>query len=226
MLTNKGSVYISGGGSAPETHVIDEHFVKSLQNRKILYIPIGLKRTLIGYEGCYEWINEALQRYSKLPLTIEMWVNLKKLTFSHLKSFEAIYIGGANSTNRLMDLLEEFNIAKLLIKYVYEGGTIYGGSSGGVILGKNINTSKNEKENRKGLGLILDYSIKCHLNLNADSIAQNIEGEKILPLIALPENSGILYKSNKLTVLGLSKIQIISAENLISVIKPGEIVNI
>ncbi len=225
MQKNKGKVYISGGGKASETHVIDEHFVKSLKNKRILYIPIGLKRTITGYEECYDWINGFLQKYTDTPLTIDMWINLKKLNYEYLVGFDAVYIGGAGNTYRLMDLLEEFKTSELLIKYLIEGGTIYGGSSGGVVLGRNINTSWDLGADRNGLGFILNYSIWCHINLCNYNPAQDTERRDILPLIALPENSGILFIENKITVLGLSDIKIIT-EGGVSLYKPGDSVTI
>jgi dipeptidase E len=221
----RGKVFLSGGGKSQETYILDEYFVKSLINNRILYIPIGLNRDIIGFEGCYEWITATLQPFSSVPLKIEMWVSLKKLPHENLNAFDAVYIGGASNTYRLMRLLRKDGIDILLRKYVLEGGIIYGGSSGGIVLGKSIETSGDDNQQNyssEGLNIINGLSVYCHYNLSGYKNAKNHAEKLHNSVIAIPENSGVVYQNNKIKTYGLADVKIFYKSGKSFLLKPNQ----
>lgn len=220
-----GCVFISGGGSANETYRLDKFFVQSLPNKNILYLPIGLKRDIVGFEGCFEWIMSTLQPFSSSPLNIEMWVNLKNLSKDDLDTFDGVYIGGANNTYRLMQILKKDNIDKLLQNYVSNGGLIYGGSSGGIILGKNIDICGDENEQNcpiDGLNLIKGFSVYCHYSLSGSGEAKKYAIKNRSSVIAIPENSGIVLQNNIIKAVGLSNVELFYEDGRTFLLKNGQ----
>lgn len=220
-----GSVFISGGGNANETYKLDKVFVQSLPNKNILYLPIGLKRDIVGFEGCYEWITNTLQPFSTSPINIEMWVNLKNLSRGDLDKFDGVYIGGANNTFRLMQILKKDNVDKLLQNFVSNGGMIYGGSSGGIILGENIDICGDENEKDfpiDGLNLINGFSIYCHYNLSGSGEAREYAIKNKSSVIAIPENSGIVINNKIVKVVGLSSVELFYEDGRTFLLKNGQ----
>ncbi|MBU1159659.1 Type 1 glutamine amidotransferase-like domain-containing protein, partial [Patescibacteria group bacterium] len=127
--TGKGKLFISGGGGAQDSFLLDQEFVKSSRLKRILYIPIALQRDSIGYEACYDWITSTLSNHSDDFIEIMMWLDLKNKTIDDLKKIDAIYIGGGN-TYKLLQIIYEENFDKVLAEFLRRGGNIYGGSAG------------------------------------------------------------------------------------------------
>ena len=103
---------------------------------------------------------------------MEMLTDLNKLI--KLNDYGAVFIGGGN-TFKLLKKIKESGFDKKLIKYYKSGGTIYGGSAGAIILGKDINTAlmcKDADVNEvklkdiSGMNLIGGYDIQCHFEDN------------------------------------------------------------
>ncbi|MFH1280907.1 MAG: Type 1 glutamine amidotransferase-like domain-containing protein [Candidatus Beckwithbacteria bacterium] len=220
-------IFVSGGGSAKDSYLLDREFVKFLPNRKILYIPVGLERGISGYEGCFEWLTKTLARHAKQKLDISMWINLKCIDRENITKYGSIYIGGALNTYKLMSIFIKHKIDILLNKFLKGNGVLYGGSSGGVVFGKNISTFEKEKDSEgvgeRGLNLIGGYSIYCHLmENNIDQVARFVKQKKT-PVIAMPENSGIFLKNKTIKVIGYSRIVVAGGEKRgMKFLNPGD----
>lgn len=220
-------LFASGGGNASETALLDRAFVRSLAGNSILYIPVGLVRDFVGYEGCYEWLSSTLAAHASTPLNITMWVNLSKKAEESLESYDAIYIGGASNTYWLLEQLEKTDLKNRLTHYVLGGGTLYGGSAGAVLMGKSIGVVQAENKRSYpsdvGLGLVGNYSIYCHYgDAGAPLIEAYIERYKN-PVIALGERSGIAISGGSATVVGYDAITIIDVKKGVRVYQPNEI---
>lgn len=221
----KGEIFISGGGNIYDSFSLDEEFIKSVGKRKILYIPIGLIRSYIGFEECYDWFKGMLQQHTNKPPPTTMVVNLKNIDKNVINKYGAIYIGGGKNTYRLLNLLHENRLTDLLVKYSKNGGILYGGSAGAVIMGKNIATVIEENDlgysKENGLGLVGDYSILCHYNsASDDKLKKYIETYKN-PVIALSEKSGIVVKDENVDVVGKENIKIFWL-NSVQTLQPGQ----
>lgn len=220
-----GKLFISGGGGAQDSFLLDKEFVKSLDDKKILYIPIALQRDSLGHEACYDWIVSALSSHSNDFIEIIMWLDLKNKTIDDLKNFDAVYIGGGN-TYKLLQMIYEANFDKALTEFLRRGGNIYGGSAGAIIMGKNISIVNEENDANykyeKGLSLLRNYSLICHYKELKDyKIKKYIEINKN-PVIALTEKSGLIIENNLAKVSGYEPVIIFNEKIEKRIIMPEE----
>lgn len=204
----KGKVFVSGGGDAQQSYFLDREFVRVLPRRLILYLPVGLVRTIAGYEGCYEWITSTLGKHSQEPLDITMPIRLSPDVASRLSSYDAVYIGGGKNTYRLLHLLYNAELIPPLVNYVAQGGAIYGGSAGAILLGHTIATVREENDgsytHEQGLDLVGNFSILCHYDGTQDENVWAYIRHYRNPVLALPETSGVVVVQDHASVVGSS----------------------
>ncbi|MBU0957865.1 MAG: Type 1 glutamine amidotransferase-like domain-containing protein [Nanoarchaeota archaeon] len=223
----KGRLFLSGGGNEKQTHSLDEIFMKDINT--ILYIPLAWPNG--DYNSCLEWFTKLMAQHKKKEIEIEMLIDLTKEI--ELTKYDAIYIGGGN-TFKLLKLIKDSNFGKKLINYYNAGGTIYGGSAGAIILGRDINialickdadVNKVKLKDTTGLSLIKNYDIQCHFE--EDQIQEHIEYIKKTNrnIIAIPEVSALLKEDNSYKAIGLKPITIISLEET-KEFAPGEKIQI
>ena len=116
------------------------------------------------------------------------------------------------------------SVLKLFVK---NGGNIYGGSSGAIIMGKNIETwggEANGYTDYGGLNLVGGWSIFCHYcEENISRLKLYLKKYK-LPTIALPENSGFIYDrdSGSIRVIGYDSITVFPRLNTSFNVDPGK----
>ncbi len=191
----KGKIIISGGGDLDVSSVIDKRFFSLLgQNSKILYIPIALNRSTLGYESCYDWFSTVISKHVGRK-EIDYTMLLEGDVVPDLQLFNSIYIGGGN-TFKLLDYVIRSGLDNKLLTYLKKGGIVYGGSAGAIILGKDIRTVKEENNNNyshhKGLDLLGGRSLICHYNKGLDvDISESSKNLKT-EILALSEESGIV----------------------------------
>lgn len=189
------NIFLSGGGSAKDTYALDDLFLKTT-GKKILYLPVGLRRTFAGYNDCVAWFTNMITSHN-LSKKISVWIDIKNKALEiNTNNFDGIYIGGASDTFRLHNLLTKNQIYPQLISFVQQGGLIYGGSGGASILGKSINYDQKEKEQPKvkenSANLCMGYSVFAHLNeKNLDMIRALSDGD----VIGIPEGGGCMLDS-------------------------------
>ncbi|WP_175989182.1 Type 1 glutamine amidotransferase-like domain-containing protein [Bacillus sp. Marseille-Q1617] len=201
-----GTIVISGGGNEQQTEDIDRHFVSLLNRaRPLLYIPVAMEPSSVSYEACCEWIKGV---FSPLGIKrIVMWTDLEDKSLVELMDFFAVYIGGGN-TFRLLKILKDTHFSKLIREYLKTGGTVYGGSAGGIVLGSHIMTcalndeNKEHLENNEGLGLLDRYAILCHYEKGQQTFIRSFINNFQLPVIALSEETGLCIKGCEIQVIG------------------------
>lgn len=221
------SIYLSGGGSFEETYQLDDLFLKN-SGPRILYLPVGLKRTFSGYDECVNWFNKVVTSHSYFK-KVTVWIELtNKVENLSKDNFDAVYIGGASDTFRLHELLSSNNFYPALSNFVQDGGLIYGGSGGATILGRSINYDQNMKSlptiNMKSLDICRGYSIFAHLNKDNYSI---INSSPHGDVIGIPEGGGCVFDhiTGELVYLGL-KTGIIVADGFCYSLNNGESINV
>lgn len=200
-----GHIFLSGGGECEDTAVLDSKYFSRLPNRaEILYIPIALNRDATRYKACYDWFSGCVSKHAKNK-NINITMLLQGEDIPELSKFTAIYIGGGN-TFKLLTFFINNKLDKKLIKYIDDGGIFYGGSAGAIILGKDINTVKEENDNdyrySKGLNMVGGLSVICHYQPKLDEKISVSTEEIKTPIIAMPENSGIAIHPNSIEVIG------------------------
>ena len=196
-----GIIFLGGGGDKKASKILDDKYIETIASggiQKIIYIPIAINS--ISYPECLKWFKSI---FEKRIFEIEMWVDLEKRSLSGLEQKTSVYIGGGD-TSKLLSLFRKTDFDKKLKAFSNKGGVIYGGSAGAIVLGKDIKTapeSKNMKDTQ-GLGLLQDFSIFCHFKDGQSVFVKKIANLINTPIIALEENSGIIYDSGTLSAIG------------------------
>lgn len=200
-------LFLSGGGDAPDSKLLDEVFIGLIPtDKKLLYIPIAWKGG--DLEGCREWFGSMLAGLGFS--NFEMWKELAGKTYEDLDEFGAIYIGGGNTFSLLHDFRKSgFDLT--LRDFIDSGRPVYGGSAGALILGKDIGTASfggdadtNDVglENLAGLGLVGDYAIQCHYLPDQDEEIHQFVAGTGLPVLALGERTGVDVADDRMAVRG------------------------
>ncbi|MFV0625730.1 MAG: Type 1 glutamine amidotransferase-like domain-containing protein [Alphaproteobacteria bacterium] len=193
-------IFLAGGGDIEDSKQIDEIFFKYIsENDKILYIPTALDSS--QYEEAFIWFQSLVKNYQP---NIRINMLTESLVYPNLNEYKAIYIGGGN-TYKLLQFLCEHKLDEKLKLYEKEGGIIYGGSAGAIILGKTIKTVKEEKEfypDNEALNLVTPYTVRCHYISQEEELFSDISKKLNSPLLALPENSGVIIEGEKFQTIG------------------------
>ena len=198
-------IILAGGGGAEDSRLLDELLASWLGPQgKLLYLPIAL-RGIRSFDSCLEWINET---FTPLNITqITMWTDLAGHRFDELERFDAIYIGGGNTFSLLAELMDS-GFDGYLRTYAKEGGIIYGGSAGAVVLGKDIRTVSHVDRNEVGLtevrclNLAEEHTIYPHYEPGDDHVIQEFVQEHQQPVLAIPERSGVVIDSGRMCTVG------------------------
>lgn len=218
------NLFLSGGGDKEQIDIIDKEFVKALDlDMPLLYIPIAMQGE-IPYEDCYKWIHSV---FNPLGITeIEMWTDLEAKSPEDLKEFSSIYIGGGN-TFYLLNTFRATGFDEILKEYIDKKGIVYGGSAGAIIFGRDILTASHMDPNHtslktfEGFNYIDNYSVWCHYETSNDSLIKEYANKYGFPVLALPEETGIVISEGKLRVIGSSPAHIFKNEDQYGV-KPNE----
>lgn len=199
-----GELFLSGGGDAKQTCLIDAHFVGSIRKDKpLLYIPIAMNA--LRFDDCFTWIQSV---FNSLGIQdIIMWTDVKNKSMKDLQQFSAVYIGGGN-TFRLLKAFIDANFTEVIKEYVEAGGIVYGGSAGAIIFGENIMTCSHMDKNDvhlhtyTGLQFVNGYAVWCHYNEGNDPFIQNYMEQYTTPVICLPEETAIIVNDMGIKVIG------------------------
>lgn len=194
----KGLLFLSGGGDAKQANKIDASLRKAIAKRgssKCLYIPLALKE---------EYFNDAVKwfesQYGYLDSIHVVTDAASAVAFSK-NSYDLIYIGGGN-TGKLLYRLAEYKLDKYILEHIKNGGFVYGGSAGAIILGKTITIAPTDEfissNNNHSYNLLNNYSIVPHFD-GKFSQRHLAEAKKYnSKLIGLSESSGLVFCDNKL----------------------------
>ena len=196
---------LAGGGGADDSRLLDEVFAAWIETQgRLLYLPIAL-RGIRSFESCFEWITGTFAPFAITRIT--MWTDLTQHHASELKEFEAIYIGGGNTYSLLAELMSS-SFDHHLKTYARQGGILYGGSAGAVILGKDVRTVSRMDRNHvdltevNGLNLANDYAVYPHYTPQDDKFIEEFLQKYQQPVLAISERSGIVIEANRMYSVG------------------------
>ncbi len=204
-VTKNNSIYLSGGGNEKQSFPLDKFFFNKLpKNGRFLYVPVALRGNKL-YPTAHLWMNSILELHERNDLQFENADDLSKYQHSDLKKYDAIYIGGGNTWN-LMQELQESGFYPKLVSYIKSGGNVYGGSAGAIVLGSNIDTHDDKNtinlKDTSGFNLLNDYSVACHYKDEQNDRFKKWATRKNLPIICLPEETGLILKNNSALCVG------------------------
>ena len=199
-MSTERIIIMGGGGNSKESYSLDYQYLTRFGIKSILYIPIALDCDDIGYEKCYEWIVGWVTKLSPRFINIDMCTDLSEII--DLLQYDSIYIGGGN-TYKLLYQIKKYKWDTKLTDFYRQGGIIYGGSAGAIILGKSILTVPSEylslinQYNTDGLNLV-EQLVRCHYNRDRDNRHLNkylidLSAKLSTPLLLIEEDSGAIF---------------------------------
>lgn len=198
-MKKNGRIILSGGGDVDVSFKLDEKYFSLLRdNAQILYIPVALNRTKVGFESCYDWFSNVISQHNNKK-DIDFTMLLDGDDVPDFDKYDSIYIGGGN-TYKLLDYIYKNDIGRKIMEYIKNGGIVYGGSAGAIILGENIKTVEEENDNNyvhsDGLNLIESRSVICHYTESLDEKIFETAKRINSVIIALSEDAGLILDSN------------------------------
>lgn len=194
-----GRIYVTGGGSAEDTRLFDENFFNELTpGSKFVFVTTGYRGG--KYERtAQQWMIDLLLMHKRPDLICQMVDDLAPIR--SLAEYQAVYIGGGDA-ELLMNEMDRTGFEFILERFNRHGGILYGGGSGGgTIMGRYIDTtSEIHHQFRTGLNLIDKYSIRAHFRGDMDNgVAwRNWPAKHDSKLVCLPEDVGIVFKDGKI----------------------------
>lgn len=149
--------------------------------------------------------------HQRQDIEITTWDSLDDRTLADLSQYDALFVGGGNTWSLMRDIRES-KFDQAINKYLQQGGSIYGGSAGAIILGDRIDTQNDDNlvgwKDDEGLKLLDGLSIACHYKASemehyrAWSIKHHAE------VICLAEESGIIISGGHFTFINKSHAQL------------------
>ena len=223
MHTVAAKFYLSGGGDGHQSFPLDKFFLSKFpKNSHFLYVPIALKRHKL-YPDVRSWMNGVLALHQRNDLSFDIAQDLEK--YSQLGKYAFIYIGGGNTWD-LMSEVKETGFVTRLLEYCANGGIVYGGSAGAIILGKYICTYDDENivglKDPSGLDILNNYSVTCHYQDSQQERFANWATEYQSPILCIPEESGIATDGRLGQCVGTHPCAIFFPNKDKTYIKPGE----
>lgn len=207
------NLILAGGGNSTESAPIDKLLVDVIRNnskekREVLYIPIAMPKKDHSFGECWDWFTNCFSKY-KLN-KIDMWTYLEGRRYGELCRYRAVYIGGGITFNLLHEI-KRTGFDYLLKRFLADGGIIYGGSAGAILLGNNITTAyfgRYPDTNRIGLrdliglNLLRGASVVCHYTPKNDKKILNFVKKNGTNVVALIESNGLNVTKREIRVLG------------------------
>jgi len=224
-IKENNKIYLSGGGNEKQSFPLDKFFFNTLsKNGRFLYLPIALRGHKL-YSTVNSWMKNIIEIHKRTDVQFETSDDLSKYNFETLKEFDGIYIGGGNTWSLIQEV-KNSGFADILIQYIKTGGQVYGGSAGAIIMGKKINTHDDENksgvQNIFGLNLLSNYSVACHFKNKQNKRFKLWAMENALPIICLPEETGLAIKNNTAQCVGTKPCIIYFANGTKKKVNPEE----
>ncbi len=224
-ITEKNSIYLSGGGDESQSFSLDEYFFNKLpKGGHFLYIPVALRGSDL-YPTAQLWLAKVLELHGRSDLTFETAGNLLRYKNGDIEKFNAIYIGGGNTWS-LMRELKDSCFTNYLSKYLEAGGLVYGGSAGAIILGRRIDTHDDENKisykDTSGLDLLNHFSIACHYKDEQSNRFEEWSEHNNSSIICLQEEAGLIIENGSALCVGTKPCTIYYPDGSKLEIKPEE----
>ena len=203
------TLFLNGGGSDQQV-TESYHFFKEKADtsRPLLYVPLAMK--IEKYPSCLEWITNEMSE-CHFP-KIDMVTSVEELATKNFNEYGAIFIGGGNTYKLLADL-KSCSAYQKIQDFLVTNGTIYGGSAGAIIFGKNLDSCRHDDENKvnlqdiNGFDKVFGAYIGAHYPNEDDERTQKAtESFTQLsfggPVIALPEEDTLVIDQDKIHIIG------------------------
>ena len=215
----KSHIFLGGGGSEVQSSMLDEKYFACIKEGKLIYIPNALDSD--KHIAAYSWFQSVVDLYNKNIETV-LFTDLSKEI--DLDEICGVYIGGGN-TQKLHDEMARAKFDDKIRSILQVSTPVYGGSAGAIIFGCDIRTAPEvsviEGRDYKGLNLLNGTSIYCHYTQEQFEKVRSLSNVLQTPIIAIPEDSGVEFLSQRGFVHGESEVAFFKS-NEIYKIKPGK----
>jgi dipeptidase E len=184
-------ILLGGGGSAEDERPIFERFAAWVGAGRVLYLPIAAERPGSAHLA---WVTSVLS-----PLGVrhtDMWTTFAGHQPGELAAYAGLFIGGGN-TYWLLHQLRASGFGDAIRQYAQQGGVVYGGSAGAIVLGANISTCAHIDHNDvgitdlHGLDLLDGHAVWCHYRAADFPLTQVFVRRTRLPTYLLAETTGL-----------------------------------
>jgi dipeptidase E len=199
-------VILAGGGDARDSRPLDALFAAWTGPRgRMLYLPVAMKGSRHSYESCLAWIRSVFTPLG--VLNIEMWTDLGEHDVDELAAFASVYLGGGN-TFGLLAQLKDSGFDAGLAQFARQGGAIYGGSAGAIVLGRDIMPCAHLDRNEvglietEGLDLVAGHDVWCHYQADDDAGIGEYIQKRGFPVLAISETAGIALQAGQFASAG------------------------
>lgn len=203
------TLFLNGGGAdeqVKEAYLFLKEKVDT--NKPLLYVPLAMEKE--KYPSCLDWITKEMSdyRFSK----IDMVTSAEELATKEFNKYGAIFIGGGDTYKLLADL-KSCSAYEKIQNFLATGGTVFGGSAGAIIFGKNLDSCSHEDRNTVGLQDTSGFNQVFGAYIGAHYKNGNPEREKNAteafiklsfegPIVALPEEDTLVIDKNEARVIG------------------------
>ncbi|MAZ48605.1 MAG: hypothetical protein CME65_08575 [Halobacteriovoraceae bacterium] len=219
-------IYLTGGGDQEYFKEIDRYFISQIPKPgKVLVVPFAAEDS--EYQDVKERLEDVfLGNYIK---EVGLLSKPRALTQQELDTYHAIYIEGGN-TFKLIQAVRENSLFNSLLDFSKLDKPIYADSAGAILLGADTETaflgdepdSDEEKlQSYRGLDIIPPWSIHAHYESHEDDALTQLVYDKANPIIALPEEGGVLIEGDSIFSMGQSPVSLFTFSGK-ELIKPGE----
>jgi peptidase E len=189
----QGAIYLASDGTLQEFASFHDRFLKEIPyGGHLLYIPYAMKNNP-KYSTCANDFYAILLAHGRTDIQMHMGEDFSQIR--QLTSFSAVVIE-AGDTDILMNELDRTGFEFVLDNFSRHGGVIYGRSTGGIVLGKYIDTCRDvNQEFKTGCGMIGKYSF-CpnYHNENKDGWASRHDSH----LICASTGVGVMIKDGRI----------------------------
>lgn len=187
------------------SRLLDEKFADWVgPDGKVLCWPFA-RSDLRTFELSLAWFTET---FAPLNLrNITMWSSLADHRAAELGEFAAVYVGGGNAYGLFSKLLKS-GFGQFLVRYVKNGGIVYGGSAGAVILGREIQSVEHLDTNEinlaetRCLDLASGSAVWVHYQPKDDKLIRKYRQKWHHPVIAISERSGVVIDDTGIRAVG------------------------
>jgi dipeptidase E len=228
-IKENNRIYLSGGGNEKQSFLLDKFFFDTLsKNGRFLYIPIAL-RGHKPYFTAHLWMKSITELHKRTDVQFETMDDPSKYKHNTLKEFSGIYIGGGNTWSLIQEL-KDSKFSDILIQYLQAGGQVYGGSAGAIIMGRRIDTHDDENKinlkDTSGFNLLNNFSVACHFKNEQSDRFKAWAINNSLPIICLPEETGLIIEKSVALCVGTQPCVIYSADGARKDISPRDSFNV
>lgn len=224
-----GRLIAAGGGSGDDERPLLEQLHDWIgTNARVLYWPMAQPNEGRRHEQCLAWLTEVLRPMG--ITSISMWSDFAGRSPEQIPEHDAVFIGGG-CTYLLLHELKESGFDRALIEYYRNGGIIYGGSAGAIVLGSDIKPCAHIDRNFCGLqdtaalNLMSGLAVARHYRNEHADILRQCSGELQTSILALSERTGVTVERGAMRITGHEPAMLLT-ENFITELPAGSLVGV